>query len=152
MNFYEQFQQMIDEYNKGAKNADEFFVQLVSFARNLNEEEQRGVSEQLSEEELAIFDILTRPEMKLSRKEKEQIKKVAQELLDTLKAERLVLDWRKKQQTRAAVQLTLEKVLEVLPPVYSQDQYLKKCDLVYQHIYENYYGEGKSVYGRLTGS
>lgn len=53
--------------------------------------------------------------MKLSRKEKEQIKKVAWELLDTLKAERLVLDWRKKQQTRAAVELTIEKVLEELP-------------------------------------
>ena len=33
---------------------------------------------------------------------------MAQELLDTLKAERLVLDWRKSQQTRAAVQLTIE--------------------------------------------
>ena len=38
--------------------------------------------------------------MKLSRKEKEQVKQVAKELLDTLKAERLVLDWRKKQQAR----------------------------------------------------
>jgi type I restriction enzyme R subunit len=152
MNFYEQFQMMIDEYNNGATNVDEFFVQLISFAHSLNEEEQRGVAEQLSEEELAIFDILTRPEMKLSRKEKEQVKKVAQELLDTLKAERLVLDWRKKQQTRAAVQLTIENVLEELPPVFSQDQYQQKCELAYQHIYENYYGEGKSVYVRLSVS
>jgi len=150
MNFYEQFQQMIDEYNKGAKNADEFFVQLVAFARSLNEEEQRGVAEQLSEQELAIFDILTRPEIKLSRKEKEQVKKVAKDLLNTLIAERLVLDWRKRQQTRAAVELTIQKVFEELPPVFNQDQYKQKCGLTYQHVYENYYGEGKSVYARLN--
>ena len=152
MDFYDQFQRMIDEYNNSATNTDEIFAQLVSFARSLNEEEQRGVSEQLSEEELSVFDILTRPDMKLSQKEKEQVKKVAQELLVTLKAERLVLDWRKKQQTRAAVQLAIEKVLEELPSAYNQDQYQQKCVLAYQHIYDNYYGEGKSVYARLNAS
>jgi hypothetical protein len=102
MNYYEQFQRLIDEYNSGAANAEQFFAQLVSFAQSLTEEEQRGIAENLSEEELALFDILTRPNMKLSREEKNQVKRVAQELLDTLKAERLVLDWRKKQQTRAS--------------------------------------------------
>jgi type I restriction enzyme R subunit len=77
---------------------------------------------------------------------------VAKDLLNTLIAERLVLDWRKKQQTRAAVELTIQKVLEELPPVFNQDQYQQKCGLAYQHIYENYYGEGKSIYARLSAS
>src|SRR5208337_1182960 len=98
------------------------------------------VAEQLTEEELAIFDLLTRPNMKLSRKEKEQVKQVAQELLDTLKAERLVLDWRKKQQTRAAVQLAIEQVLDKLPQAYAPAKYQEKCGLVYQHVYDSYYG------------
>ena len=149
MDFYEQFQYMIEEYNSGATNAEEFFVQLVSFARSLNDEEKRGVAEHLSEEELAIFDILTRPEMKLSRKEMKQVKKVAQELLDTLKAERLVLDWRKKQQTRAAVQLAIEQVLDKLPQAYAPEKYQEKCGLVYQHVYDSYYGSGKSIYAQL---
>ena len=33
--------------------------------------------------------------------------KVVKELLDTLKREKLVLDWRKRQQTRAAVLITI---------------------------------------------
>ena len=76
MNYYEQFQKLIEEYNSGAANVDAFFAQLVSFARDLNQEEQRGIAENLREEELSIFDILTRPNMKLSRKEKEQVKQV----------------------------------------------------------------------------
>jgi type I restriction enzyme R subunit len=146
MNFYEQFQKLIAEYNSGAANADAFFAQLVTFAQNLNEEEKRGVAESLNEEELALFDILTRPNMKLSRDEKKKVKEVAKELLDTLKVEKLVLDWRKKQQTRAAVQLTIEHVLDQLPSVYSPELYQSKCSLIYQHVYDNYYGSGKSIY------
>src|SRR5436309_19578 len=46
-------------------------------------------------------DLLTRPKMELSEKEKDEVKKVAWDLLDTLTHEKLVLDWRKKQQARA---------------------------------------------------
>jgi type I restriction enzyme R subunit len=146
MNYYEQFQKLIDEYNSGATGADEFFVQLVSFARELNAEEQRGIADSLSEEELAIFDLLTRPDMKLSREERARVREVAQQLLDTLKAERLVLDWRKRQQTRAGVQLAIEQVLDKLPEAYAPEVYRQKCVAVYQHVYDAYYGEGRSLY------
>jgi len=146
MNYYEQFQKMITEYNNGATNVDALFAQLVSFARELSEEEQRGIAESLSEEELALFDLLTRPNLKLTRAEKEEVKEVARELLDTLKAERLVLDWRKKQQTRAGVQITIEQVLDKLPSIYTPELYQTKCSAVYQHVYDSYYGVGKSIY------
>jgi type I restriction enzyme R subunit len=150
MNYYEQFQRLIDEYNSGATNADALFAQLVSFAQDLTKEEQRGIGESLSEEELALFDLLTRPELKLNRTEREKVKKVSQELLDTLKAERLVLDWRKKQQTRAAVQLTIEEVLDKLPSAFTPEIYQEKCGAVYQHIYDAYYGSGKSLYAKVA--
>jgi type I restriction enzyme R subunit len=146
MDFYQKFQQMIAEYNAGATNVDAFFAQLVSFAQELSKEEKRGISENLSEEELALFDLLTRPDMKLTRKEKEDVKQVAHDLLDTLKAERLVLDWRKKQQTRASVQLTIEEYLDKLPQTYIPEIYQQKCQVVYQHVYDSYYGEEKSIY------
>ena len=139
---------MIAEYNSGATNADALFAQLVTFAQNLNEEEKRGVAEGLSEEELALFDILTRPNIKLSRDQKKKVQEVAKELLDILKIEKLVLDWRKKQQTRAAVQLTIEQILDSLPEAYSPELYHQKCNLVYQHVYDSYYGSAKSIYAR----
>ena len=56
----------------------------------INEEEQLGVSEQLTEEELALFDILTKPEIDMTAKEKDEVKKVARILLQTLKEAKLV--------------------------------------------------------------
>jgi type I restriction enzyme R subunit len=149
LDFYEQFQKMIADYNAGASTDEALFARLVNFAQGLNEEEKRNIAEQLSEEELALFDLLTRPALKLTKKEREQVKRVARDLLDTLKAERLVLDWRKKQSARAAVQLEIEKALDQLPETYSRELYRHKCDVVYQHVYGSYYGSGRGIYGPL---
>lgn len=107
-------------------------MELVSFARSL------------SEEELAIFDLLKRPNIKLTKKEKEQVKQVAKDLLDTLKAEKIVLDWRKQQNTRAAVHVAIFDALEQLPETYTKDLYDQKCEVVYQHVYEAYTRAGIS--------
>jgi type I restriction enzyme R subunit len=146
MDYYQKFQELIDEYNSGARNVDSFFAALITLAQDLDEEEKRGIAEQLSEEELALFDLLTKPDPKLSRKEKAEVKEVARELLDTLKAERLVLDWRKRQQTRAGVQVTIRDTFYKLPDAYSDELFHQKCQLVYQHVYDSYYGAARSVY------
>ncbi|MBC8507195.1 MAG: type I restriction endonuclease subunit R [Chloroflexi bacterium] len=146
MNYYQQFQKLISEYNAGAKNIDAFFAELISLAQDLSQEEQRGIAENLSEEELTLLDLLTRPAPKLSRKERDSVKEVVHELLDTLKAERLILDWRKGQQSRAAVQLEIETFLDKLPEAYNAGIYEEKCELIYQHIYDSYYGDGVSIY------
>jgi len=151
LDYYEQFQKMIADYNAGASTDEAFFAQLVNFAQGLNEEEKRGIAEQLNDEELAIFDLLTKPALKLTKKEREQVRTIARDLLHTLKAERLVLDWRKKQQAKAAVQVEIEKVLTRLPEAYSDDLYHEKCAVVYQHIYDSYYGSGYSVHGLEGG-
>ena len=57
-----------------------------------------------------------------------------------------MLDWRKKQETRAGVQLAVHEILNGLPRAYTKELYGKKCDRVYQHIYDSYYGEGQSLY------
>ncbi len=146
MDYLEKFQQMIDDYNSGAVNVEEFFKQLLEFARDLREEERRAVSENLSEEELTIFDLITKPDMKLSKKETGQVKKIAHDLLETLKKEMLVLDWRKRQSTRAAVQLTVFEKLEELPETFTDEIYQTKCDVVFQHLFESYQGSGQSIY------
>ncbi len=148
--YLERFQRLIDEYNAGSVNVEEFFKQLIEFARSLDEESKRGISEGLTEEELAIFDLLTKPEMNLTKKEEQQVKKVARDLLATLKREKLVLDWRKRQQTRAAVRVAIEEILDQLPEAYSSDIFNDKCELVYQHVYESYYGPDKSVYSNTV--
>jgi type I restriction enzyme R subunit len=146
MDFLQEFQKMIDEYNSGALNMEMFFAKLTAFAQKLTEEEKRGIAEQLTEEELTIFDLLTKPEIKLTKAEEIEVKKVAKQLLATLKREKLVLDWKKRQSTRAAVRYTIETLLDELPRAYTPDLYQQKCELVYQHVFDSYSGHGHSLY------
>src|SRR5665647_1116059 len=105
------------------------------------------MAENLSEEELAIFDILTRPEPPLTNKEREAVKKVAREMIAKLKAERLVIDWRQKSQARAAVQQMIANYYRDLPsPPYTKEIKLRKRELTFGHIYDSYAGAGRSVY------
>ena len=73
-------------------------------------------------------------------------KKVAKSLLEKLKQEKLVLDWRKQQTTRAMVLVTIQEVLDGLPRAFTKELYEQKCDVVYQHFYEADMGQGQSVY------
>ncbi len=141
----EKFKKLIDEYNKGL-DVDSFFAKLTDFVKELSAEQQRGVSEQLSDEELTLFDILTKPEFDITAGEKKQVKKVARMLLQTLKEAKLVLDWRKRQRTRADVYTTVKTILDELPRAYTPELYQQKCDTVYQHVYDSYQGEGRSIY------
>jgi len=141
----EKFKKLIEEYNKGL-DVDTFFAKLLSFTKELSEEEKRGVSEQLTEEELAVFDILMKPELEMTAADKKQVKSVARKLLQTLKEAKLVLDWRKKLRTRADVFSTVKTVLDDLPRIFTPELYQQKCDTVYQHVYDSYPGEGQSIY------
>uniref|UniRef100_E6PU44 Type I site-specific deoxyribonuclease HsdR n=1 Tax=mine drainage metagenome TaxID=410659 RepID=E6PU44_9ZZZZ len=142
----EKFQQLIDAYNAGSKNIEELFDELVQFTRDLSVEEQRAVAENLSEEELALFDILTKPEPKLSQAEQAEVKRVCRELLATLKREKLVLDWREKQQAKAAVMQTIKLEMRRLPAQYSKDVRSEKLARAYAHVFDHYYGAGRSAY------
>jgi type I restriction enzyme R subunit len=71
---------------------------------------------------------------------------VARDLLEKLKDERLVLDWRKKQRARAAVRQCIEQMLDRLPPAYSDRVYEQACERAYLHVHDSYFGEGKSIY------
>lgn len=148
VDFYDKFQKLIEEYNNGSINIEMFFKQLLEFAKDLEEEEKRTIKEDLLEEELVIFDLLLKKD--LTQKERDQVKKSARKLLATLKWKKLVLDWRRKQQTRAAVLLAIQTILDkYLPRVYSEKLLMEKRDLVFQHIFDSYSGANKSIYENI---
>lgn len=146
IDYLEKFQQMIEAYNVDSRNIEAHFRELIQFAQSLGTEDKRAISENLTEEELAIFDLLTRPEITLSQQEQQDVKQIAKELLETLKREKLVLDWRKRSQTKAGVEVAIKDVLDKLPQSYTTELYEQKCHEVYQHVYESYYGQGRSIY------
>ena len=65
----QKFQDLIDEYNDGAKPVDLIFAELTALNHQLDAEERRTITENLTEEELALFDLLTKPDLKLTSQE-----------------------------------------------------------------------------------
>ncbi len=140
------FQDLIEGYNSGSRNIEEIFKELLALSLVLTDEQTRHVRENLSEEELTILDILTRPAPELTTEEREEVKKIAHHLLEKLH-KLLVLGWRQKISTRARVKLAIESALdEGLPRAYSKELYEAKCSAVFEHVYQSYQGEGQSVY------
>ena len=140
------FEELIESYNAGSRNIEDLFAELLTLSRTLNDEQQRHVRERLSEEELVVFDILTRPAPGLSSEERAEVKKVARELLEKLK-QLLVLNWRQKATARSQVKLAIEDVLDQgLPRSYTPDLYKQKCTAVFEHFYETYGDRGVSIY------
>ncbi len=141
----EKFQALVEEYNLGAYTAEIFFEKLKQFIQDeLNPEEKRSAREGLSEEELVIFDLLV-SEVELSKKERKQVKEIAKVLLEKLN-KTLVIDWRKKQRSKAQVKRVIENVLDELPMTYDDKIWPHSVEMVYQHVYDAYMGQGVSVY------
>jgi len=134
----EKFEALIEAYNAGSAQIEQLFQELLKLSQSLSEEETRHVREQLSEDELCVFDLLTRPGPDLSATEREAVKKAAKDLLARLKSI-LTMDWQKTAQSRAKVQLAIEEALdEGLPRAYTPDIYKSKTSIVFQHVIERY--------------
>lgn len=144
--YLEKFEELVESYNNGSRNIEEILEALLNFAENLSDEEHRHLREHLNEEELTVFDILTRPGPELSAEERDEVKKVARQVLARLK-ELLALDWRRQTQARAKVRLAIEDALDSgLPRNYTPDIFQIKCSAVFEHVFESYYGEGEGIY------
>jgi type I restriction enzyme, R subunit len=148
--FSERFEELIESYNAGSRNIEQLFEELLKLSRNLDEEQERHVRENLTEEELVVFDILTRPAPELAEEERDEVKKVARDLLTRLK-ELLVLNWRLKSAARSALRLTIEDTLDAgLPRVYSPDVYREKCSAIFEHVYEKYPERDTGIYTEVA--
>jgi type I restriction enzyme R subunit len=144
--FAEKFEALIESYNAGSRSIDILFEELVKLSNSLNDEQERHVRENMSEEELVIFDILTRPAPELSAEERAEVKKAARELLARLKT-LLVLNWRQKAAARSQLKLTIEDTLDTgLPRAYTPELYNQKCSAVFEHVYESYPERNAGVY------
>lgn len=136
---------LIDAYNAGSLNVDEMLKRLQELSRQLSEDEQRTAREGLSEPELAVFDLLTKPDPDLTDEERAQVKQIARRLMEHI-TERLVLDWRRKAETREAARVLVRDVLDELPDAYDPETWQRKTDAVFNHIFASYHDDGSSVY------
>lgn len=141
VDYYIRYQQIIEEYNseQDRVNIEKTFMELMDLANSMNEEEQRYVREGFSsDEELSMYDMLF--DVNLSKEDIKNIKKVAVDLLDKIKAKIAELDhWTDKQETKAEVDNLIGKILwEELPESYSDQRIFEYRKLIFEYVFMRY--------------
>ena len=143
--YAETFSELITSYNNGSRNIEQLFEELMKLSHSLDEEQTRHVRERLTEEELVIFDILTRPAPELTTAERDAVKQVAKALLTRLRS-LLVLNWRQKSAARSSLKLAIEDTLDTLPAAYDRPLFAQKCTALFEHVYESYPDRATGVF------
>lgn len=143
LEFYERYQEIIKEYNNGKTEAEliKSFNSLMDFCGDLSIEEQRAIKENLDEPTLSVFDLLIQGK-DLTKKEREEVKKVAAKTLEILKEEKLKIpNWRQSREIKAGVKTTIYDNLLWLPEEkYSDEDVSSRSLQVYQYVFN--YGFG----------
>ncbi len=143
--FAQRFQQIIDTYNAGGSSTEQYFEQLVEFSQDMRAEDERAAREDLTEDELEIFDLLCKDAM--TQAETQKVKLAAKALLHRLLDETpkvLVQDWYKTDQTRLIVRSAVADVLNRELPEEGYDRVLfqAKCDNVF-HLVLDHAAQGR---------
>ena len=137
MQFSQRFKNIIDRYNAGGSENEDYYEQLVKLLEDLQKEQERPSVEGLTEEELEVYDLLVRGK-KLTKTEEQKVKLAAKNLfkkLTTEKDELLVVDWYKDDQPRLKVKSAIECALnEDLPESYDKEAFESKINLLLNHF------------------
>lgn len=132
----EKLEKLVEEYNLGTVDVEAFFGALKALVSEMQVEERRAARENLTEDELAVFDLLTKPEPKLSKKQETEVKRVARDLLEKLQEHLEVEEWQARQQTQAAVKSAIRFTLNDLPEEpYPEPVWNDKVDAVWAFIF-----------------
>ena len=138
INFAERLQKIIDEYNSGSLSVENYFDELVEFSKKLREEEERHIKENLTVEELELFDLIKQTKKDLTKKEEQLVKLAAKDLLKKiveLKDDLLVTDWYKYDTSRLKVVGFVKNTLAGdLPNSFTLSVFEKTCNVIVDHL------------------
>ena len=141
IDYYERYQQIIDEYNNEQDRAtiEKTFMDLMDLANRMNEEKKRYAREGFtSDEELTLYDMLFRSD--LSKEDIKKLKNVAVKLLSNIKTKISELDhWTDKQETKAEVDNLIRDILwSELPECYDELSISNYRQQIYGYVYTRY--------------
>ena len=139
MDYQRKYEEIVADYNreKDRVTAEETFRRLVELVEELDVEQSRAVEEGLTEEELALFDMLRKDG--LGKADRERVKQASRDLLASIEARLRELDrfW-EKEQTKAEVQVfILDQIHMKLPtPPFTPDDMETVAGEVYEHVWQ----------------
>lgn len=141
INFYEEYQRIIQEYNSEQDRAsiEKTFMALIDLSKKLDKEEKRFIREGFTnDEQLTIYDLLFKED--ISKADIAKLKKLSVELLETVKSRIMEMhNWTEKPDTQATVGKIIHDTLyEQLPEPYSFEDVDTYSQKLYNYVYERY--------------
>jgi len=139
MDYQRKYEDIVADYNREKDRAtiEETFRRLIQLVNSLDEEQQRATKEGLSEDELALFDLLQKDG--LNKAARERVKQASKELLASIKVRLAELDrfW-EKEQTKADIEVfILDEIFAGLPsPPFSVEEKEQLAKNVYAHVWQ----------------
>ncbi len=135
--FSQRYKSIIDKYNAGGSENEDYYEQLLELIEQLKQEDSRAKAEGLTEEELEMYDLLIAGK-KLTQAEEQKVKLAAKNLFKKLNENRkslLVVDWYKDEMPREKVEDAIRTSLdEDLPESYDKESFQSKIKLLLNHF------------------
>lgn len=135
--FSERYKGIIDRYNAGGSENEDYYEKLLELIESLKKEQGRATEMDLEEEELEIYDLLIK-DRKLTKAEEQKVKLAAKNLYKKLTEEKdkvMVVDWYKDEQPKQKVMdIILVSLNKDLPESYDRDVFSNKTHLLMNHF------------------
>lgn len=130
--FSEIMQNIINRYINGMITNEKVIEELCDMAKQIMHEKNIGKELGLTDEELAFYDALTKPQAIKDFYENDQLVAITKELTETLRKNRTI-DWQKKESTRAKMRSCVKHLLKKYgyPPKkreYALETVIKQCE------------------------
>ena len=109
--FSEMIQRVMNQYLNGLLTNQQVIDELMKLAKEIQEGKKAGNDLGLTEEELAFYDALTKPEAIKDFYENAELVALTKELTETLRKNKTI-DWQKRDTARAKMRMMIKKLLK----------------------------------------
>lgn len=109
--FSDIMQQSVNAYLNGMLTNEEVIEEMLKLAKQITTAQKEGDQLGLTQEELAFYDALTKPEAIKDFYENDELIAITKELTDTLRKNKTI-DWQKRESARAKMRMLIKKLLK----------------------------------------
>ncbi len=109
--FSEMIQRVMNQYLNGLLTNQQVIDELMKLAKEIQESKKTGNDLGLTDEELAFYDALTKPEAIKDFYENTELVALTKELTETLRQNKTI-DWQKRGDARAKMRMMVKKLLK----------------------------------------
>ena len=109
--FSDMMKSVMNRYINGLISNEEVIKELLQIAKDIKEDKDKENELGLTDEEMAFYDALTKPQAILDFYNNEQLIQMTQELTESLRRSQTI-DWQKKESARAGMRRTIKRLLK----------------------------------------